>query len=520
MCALAINTQVDGYVSQVERLVTQCALAKSHEETSDVFLWSAWRCLEAMLRALLVPYPPRRFNELTVKGLLDDAFHRTIIPVDHQQAFENVWRYSRTAARVREYDQPDYLDLVPECSTSLAKSVKWFFERSSAKGDMSPEVEEGLEVLTSDIEATSREQMSTERQALLHKELVAILAERRSRLEELKHATEHLATAIEAEGGAVEAADERATKLGSKLTEMEGYPLYSVPSSQALSSSNKGGGGWRVPIALVVGLVVGGALGSLLGIRSPSGGDETGEGVSGYDEIRGGGVDDEAGLFVGGDAAGYDVRSDQASASLDMSDESGSTGLVGTRCPDGMLEFEPERVRLIQPYPRRSWPAGPKSLPNVDVGRFCLDREPVLVANYEQCAAQGVCRPRIECLDQPRNYPVNCVKWADAQNYCRWRGGTLPSVAQWERTLLQVKVRTEPAVGTWEWVLDPFPAEVFKRGATKRADDGTIWGYMALQKQFVPSKGTRRMCSWHKAPASAKRGNLSFRCAIELRTEP
>lgn len=111
---------------------------------------------------------------------------------------------------------------------------------------------------------------------------------------------------------------------------------------------------------------------------------------------------------------------------------------------------------------------------------------------------------------------MNCVSWSDAKTFCRWRGGTLPSVVQWERTLIQAKVRAEPAVGTWEWTLDPFPAAIFKRGSAKLGDDGEIWGYMALQKQFMPRKGGRRMCSWHKAPASAKRGNLSFRCAIEL----
>ena len=111
---------------------------------------------------------------------------------------------------------------------------------------------------------------------------------------------------------------------------------------------------------------------------------------------------------------------------------------------------------------------------------------------------------------------MNCVSWADAKAYCQWRGGTLPSVVQWERTLLGGKVRTEPARGTWEWTVDPFPAAVFERGTPKLNDNGTIWGYMALQKQFMPAKGKRRMCSWHKAPVASTRGNLSFRCAIEL----
>jgi formylglycine-generating enzyme required for sulfatase activity len=31
------------------------------------------------------------------------------------------------------------------------------------------------------------------------------------------------------------------------------------------------------------------------------------------------------------------------------------------------------------------------------------------------------------------NYPVAFISWPEAQNYCRWRGGYLPTEAQWEK---------------------------------------------------------------------------------------
>lgn len=38
-----------------------------------------------------------------------------------------------------------------------------------------------------------------------------------------------------------------------------------------------------------------------------------------------------------------------------------------------------------------------------------------------------------ESLSQKVNHPVRGVSWSQADQYCRWAGKRLPTIAQWER---------------------------------------------------------------------------------------
>jgi formylglycine-generating enzyme required for sulfatase activity len=72
----------------------------------------------------------------------------------------------------------------------------------------------------------------------------------------------------------------------------------------------------------------------------------------------------------------------------------------------------------------------------VFVSRYAIDRSEVDNEGYRRCVLAGACAPARTAdhdarLGKPRQ-PIAGVTWREAQRYCRWVGGTLPSEAQWE----------------------------------------------------------------------------------------
>jgi len=69
----------------------------------------------------------------------------------------------------------------------------------------------------------------------------------------------------------------------------------------------------------------------------------------------------------------------------------------------------------------------------VTLDGFWIDRTEVTNAQYRQCAEAGACAwPSCsDDLAEP-DHPVVCVDWENADAYCRWMGGRLPTEAEWE----------------------------------------------------------------------------------------
>lgn len=94
-----------------------------------------------------------------------------------------------------------------------------------------------------------------------------------------------------------------------------------------------------------------------------------------------------------------------------------------------------------------------------EVASFCIDLREVSLSEYRQCSTKGECKRAFRESEWPRGqtpqadwtlqtsahselcnerrddrdaHPVNCVDWAQAKHYCEWRGGSLPTEAQWE----------------------------------------------------------------------------------------
>src|SRR5258706_13298196 len=68
---------------------------------------------------------------------------------------------------------------------------------------------------------------------------------------------------------------------------------------------------------------------------------------------------------------------------------------------------------------------------------FAIDRDEVSVADYRACVAAGGCDLDALISGDERyihnDWPIVNVTWLEAQDFCRWRGGRLPTEAEWER---------------------------------------------------------------------------------------
>jgi formylglycine-generating enzyme required for sulfatase activity len=186
---------------------------------------------------------------------------------------------------------------------------------------------------------------------------------------------------------------------------------------------------------------------------------------------------------------------------------------------------------------------------------FWIDRTEVTNAQYELCVRAGVCRVADMGDYDPQgrpNHPVVQVTWYDAQTYCRWAGGRLPTEAEWEKAARGVDGRLYPwgsaapdcskaqyeqcgggtvAVGSrsagqspyglqdaagnaWEWVSDWYDAGYYTRSPGRNPLGPDSGEYRVLRGGSY-SDGMRNMRPadrGNRTPAE-RLGRIGFRCA-------
>ena len=131
----------------------------------------------------------------------------------------------------------------------------------------------------------------------------------------------------------------------------------------------------------------------------------------------------------------------------------GGAFAMGTQLEDiDVLEAECERAsNLGEQLPLcREWQIGLQRRPlrMVTVDGFWIDRSEVTVAEYRGCVHAGACPLGPLVAGDPRYvrdaWPQVNIERDEAGAYCAWRGGRLPTEAEWEKAARGGDFRTWP----------------------------------------------------------------------------
>ncbi|MFT5430434.1 MAG: hypothetical protein ACI9OJ_001108, partial [Myxococcota bacterium] len=84
--------------------------------------------------------------------------------------------------------------------------------------------------------------------------------------------------------------------------------------------------------------------------------------------------------------------------------------------------------------------ADAKPAHSAEIGAYFISATEVTVGEFRLCVLDGACEEPVEASGctfnaddtETNDLPVSCVNWTQAQAYCKWRSGHLPTEAEWE----------------------------------------------------------------------------------------
>jgi formylglycine-generating enzyme len=136
-----------------------------------------------------------------------------------------------------------------------------------------------------------------------------------------------------------------------------------------------------------------------------------------------------AGRFTMG-ASRADVQQARTMCTEEVRDRGALRLELGSRCA-GRFEAEAPQTPVFLPA-------------------FAIDRLEVSVADYAGCIRAGACRGTTEVTAMATSpLPIEGVIHDEAESFCRWRGGRLPTEAEWEKAARGPGPRIWPWGGHW-----------------------------------------------------------------------
>ena len=109
----------------------------------------------------------------------------------------------------------------------------------------------------------------------------------------------------------------------------------------------------------------------------------------------------------------------------------------GHACPEGMVHIPGGTFQMGTEFVHYN--DNERPVHSVTLSPYCMAQTEVTVGGYKACQDAGACTAwhfSLWCTrdDEPDrlNRPRNCIDWVQADQFCRWRGGRLPTEAEWE----------------------------------------------------------------------------------------
>lgn len=204
---------------------------------------------------------------------------------------------------------------------------------------------------------------------------------------------------------------------------------------------------------------------------------------------------------------------------------------------------------------------------SVQIPPFRMDVHEVTYAKYQECVKRASCTPahyddgkcllwtsrgfrkvRIPLRYRADSYPVVCVTWQQARQYCRFRGKRLPTEAQWEYAALAGKNGTyawgnaPPSAGrcaprsrnhpsnvgsypanawglydmtgnVWEWTNDRYAADAYGHDARRNPRGPTVGRYRVIRGGgWYSGRKQLRVRNRHWFPPTRAEASIGFRC--------